>query len=82
MPCGLWFVFSRHCEDGGTLLWIFTTVYVVGPYLLSGPKLQTGERPPGKSVILDMAVTKVRRFRFGPAAVAAWANRRMAVHQA
>ena len=56
---------GSHCEDGGTLLWIFTTVYVVGPYNLSGPKLQTGERPPGKSLIFDRAVTNVRRFERG-----------------
>ena len=31
VPWGLWFVFSLHCEDGGTLLWIFTTWYSVGP---------------------------------------------------
>ena len=31
VPCGWWFVFSLHCEEGGTLLWIFTTWYSVGP---------------------------------------------------
>ena len=31
VPCGLWFVFSLHCDDGGTLLWILTTWYWVGP---------------------------------------------------
>ena len=31
VPCGLWFVLSLHCDDGGTLLWIFTTWYCVGP---------------------------------------------------
>ena len=31
VPWGLWFVLSLHCDDGGTLLWIFTTWYWVGP---------------------------------------------------
>ena len=38
VPCGLWFVFSLHCEDGGTLLWIFTTWYSVAPVELVGPE--------------------------------------------
>src|SRR6516162_1802326 len=82
VPCGLWLVLSLHCDDGGTLLCTLTTWYCVGPYILFGPKLQTGESVPGKSVIFDIAVTKVRRFRSGPAALAACAKRRMAPHHA
>ena len=31
VPCGWWFVLSLHWDDGGTLLWILTTWYWVGP---------------------------------------------------
>src|ERR1700722_6614929 len=81
VPWGWWFDFRTHWDEGGTLLWIFTTWYCVGPYILLGPKLQIGVSAPGKFWTFDMAVTKVRRLRFGPALVAAWAKSRMALHQ-